>query len=855
MQHQMTQLKNNLNTLFVDSPGTTAATVQIWFRAGSALEKKGDEGIAHFLEHMFFKGTEKRPGAAIAHEVESFGGEINAFTSFDYTCYYINTPNSQLIRTIDILLDMVSNPLFKMDDLIPERGVVFEEYRRSLDNPNHFSFHILQEKCFKNGYDHPILGSESTIKSFSVEQLINFRKNNYNLSNALLVVGGDLGQKEKIIETIEKYQLPKGPETKFPEFKISPVEVQDVHERDVRMGQLTFVWQAPLFEEAQSAPEDLAMNCLGHGETSRLYKALVQDSSVANNCSCSTMFMAKGGAHFVKIIFPIKNFKKVTDIVYKEIEKIKKERFGQLENQKIKNQYLSSKIYEMESVESYAFSLGHSFAQNGNFLSEEEFISKIKNTSHQEVSSAFNNILERPLHLFLQIPKGHDLEKKKAELKDFHKKFKTLNNIKINSDLESINIPGKKSKHDPLVRLISLKNGVSLIYRKKSLTPTFVLHAYLNGGLSFENLKSNGEYNLISALLTSGYGDISNDQLKQDLEDKSAMLNGFSGKNAYGMTLHGLSEHFPPLLQHFMGSILNPTFPEKYLEHEIEMCSRALENQKEDPVKYCFAEFSKIIFGKHAYSYNPIGTVQSLKNMNRKNLLKRHQNNLKTSQILFTYCGDMDYQDIIKLLDPYIEKFSPKTTKLKANPKITTQYGKNSFIEFNREQTQIMIGIKTFCVGHPDHIFLKILSTHLSGQSSELFVEVRDRQGLCYSAQPIHFLAKEAGYWGIYMASGHDKVERAIAAIKTILKKLSQEGLTKEEFNRVKLMLEGQSQINIQTNEDYANLYSVPVFQGGSIDFYYDTNKKINDLKYEVFQKKIKSILNQKWNQVVVGRK
>jgi zinc protease len=130
MEHQLSTLKNNLKTLFIHSPGSTAATVQIWFRAGSALETHDNEGIAHFLEHMFFKGTATRPGAKIAHEVESFGGEINAFTSFDYTCYYINTPNTRLIDSTNIILDMVSNPLFNQDDLVPERDVVFEEYRR-----------------------------------------------------------------------------------------------------------------------------------------------------------------------------------------------------------------------------------------------------------------------------------------------------------------------------------------------------------------------------------------------------------------------------------------------------------------------------------------------------------------------------------------------------------------------------------------------------------------------------------------------------------------------------------------------------------------------------------------------------
>jgi zinc protease len=145
---QITIQPNGLPTLFLQSPGATAATVQIWFRAGSALEDKSNRGIAHFLEHMFFKGTAKRPGAKIAHEVESFGGEINAFTSFDYTCYYINCPATNTIDATNILLDMVSNPLFAQQELIPERDVVFEEYRRSQDSPQQFAFQQIQAQCF-----------------------------------------------------------------------------------------------------------------------------------------------------------------------------------------------------------------------------------------------------------------------------------------------------------------------------------------------------------------------------------------------------------------------------------------------------------------------------------------------------------------------------------------------------------------------------------------------------------------------------------------------------------------------------------------------------------------------------------
>ena len=279
MKHQQTTLANGLSTLFIDSPGYTSGSVQIWFRAGSALEEKEDHGIAHFLEHMFFKGTEKRPGAAIAHEVESFGGELNAFTSFDYTCYYINTPKTYLNDSVEILLDMVSNPRFLQKDLEPERDVVFEEYRRSIDTPGQFAFNRLQKAAFSGTYSHMILGNEKTIKNFSRDQLINFRNKYYNLSNAMLVVSGDLNNKDQLVKTIEDYKLPEGPSSSFPRFNLKRKSSIEVHQKDVVMAQLSIAIQAPNIQSKNAIPEDLAFTCLCHGESSILYKSLVLENT------------------------------------------------------------------------------------------------------------------------------------------------------------------------------------------------------------------------------------------------------------------------------------------------------------------------------------------------------------------------------------------------------------------------------------------------------------------------------------------------------------------------------------------------------------------------------------------------
>lgn len=854
MQHELITLKNHLQTLFVDAPGNTAGSVQIWFRAGSALEKKSNQGIAHFLEHMFFKGTPTRPGSAIAHEVESFGGELNAFTSFDYTCYYINTPINHLTQTVDILLDMVSNPEFKEEDILPERGVVFEEYRRSVDNPNQFAFHNLQKKVFTGGYAHPILGTEKNILSFSRDQLIEFRKNFYNLSNALLVVSGDLKEKDKIIKKIESYKLPEGGRSSFPAFKLKEQATFDLHQKDSPMVQLSITMQAPKFEDTKAPCEDLAMNCLGHGESSQLYQALVLEESLANTCGTSTMFMNNGGLHYLKIIFPEENMKKVLSRLEKLLLSTLKDGLSDDEVQKIKNQYIASKVYDMESLEAYAFSLGHSYASSGDINSEEDFIKKIRETSVSQVNDSLHEIFRRSLHVSVQTPEtDKDTEAKyKKMVSEFqaglHKKIK---NTKLK---DTYNFKTKTSAYDPQVQLLEIKPGVQLVYRHNTMNPTFVLHAYIKGGITEETPKNNGLYQLLSSTLIKGYAKVPYKTMKKELDLLSAQMNSFSGKNAYGLTLHGQSEHFKNLVDHFSGTLLSPSFKSEFIKHEKEIALRALRNHEKDPVKQCFNRAGELMFNNHPYSMSILGTTKSIKSISGKLIKETHAKNIKSKEMLFTYCGDKSLNDVIAALEPLLKQLSSRKKIKPKKGKVSPIKGAKEYIHFDREQTQIFTGIPIKPLGNKENVALKMLTTHLSGQSSELFVEVRDRQGLCYTAQPIHFSALEAGFWGIYMASGHDKVPAAIEAINNILDNIKKNGLSKKEFNRIKTMIAGQSLLNIQTNDDYANIYSVTTLQGQKLDFYHDNNKRISDLEYDEFLVSLKKVLSQKWSTIIVGK-
>jgi zinc protease len=852
MKIDQVKLDNDLNTLFIHSPGCSAGSVQMWFRAGSALEKNDNQGIAHFLEHMFFKGTPSRPGPQLAHDIESYGGEVNAFTSFDYTCYYINTPSLFLDRSVDILLDMVANPLFGEEDIPPERQVVFEEYRRAIDNPSQFNFIQLQKASFTGGYSHPILGREETILNFSQEQIKSFREKFYNLENALLVVAGDLKERGQLEKKIGSFRLPSGSKSNFDHFKINQHSSVSIHEKDIRQATLTLCLQSPDYLNGRAASQDLAINCLAHGETSRLYQDLVAKTSLCNGVAGSTMYFSHGGVHMVKMNCPVENLPKVSKIFVRVIQDAVKNGFGEDELTKIKNQYISSKVYEKESTESFAFSLGHGFAQSGNIFCEDEFIERIRATSVEDIKEGLIQIIGQSSHFILQVPKGTKTQPFEKELKSWQIALKKAGDIRSPKKAKA-NL--KTSKYDSAVREVEIMPGVKLIYRQNKLTPTFIMHAYLKGGQTLETTKTAGIHHLLSRLVTYGYKGMGYEKLKNELESLSSSLNGFSGKNAYGLTLHGQTKDFEKLSDHFFGTLLNPELPKKFFDHEKKVILRALDNQKEDPTKQAFKAFYRMVFNQHPYSLDLAGTPDTLKSFSPSSLKKLHTEHLKNSPIVLTYCGDLDYSVVLHQLKKLLDHLKPRKVKKMTMKKPKGVLGKKEILDFKREQTQIVIGVPAYSITQKEDLYLKMMTAHLSGQSSELFVEVRDKLGLCYSVSPIHVSALEAGCWGIYIGSGHDKTEAAIGAILKILNNLRDNGIKKDEFDRIKTMIDGQNLLGIQTNEDYAQFYSIPSLHNLGLDYGHHNNDLIRSANYEDFQKFLKRFFSKKWNIIQAGPK
>ncbi|RLB42227.1 MAG: insulinase family protein, partial [Deltaproteobacteria bacterium] len=169
------KLENGLTVILRKFHSSKVCAVQIWVRTGSANETEEEAGITHLIEHMIFKGTQKRKTGQIAREIEAAGGQINAYTSYDRTVYYVEISNEHLETAIDVLLDAVQHSAFDSVELAREKEVVLEEYRRGLDSPTRQLAKAVMKLCYKkHPYGRPIIGYENTIRSIKRSDILSY---------------------------------------------------------------------------------------------------------------------------------------------------------------------------------------------------------------------------------------------------------------------------------------------------------------------------------------------------------------------------------------------------------------------------------------------------------------------------------------------------------------------------------------------------------------------------------------------------------------------------------------------------------------------------------------------------------
>ncbi len=385
--NKITTLKNGLKIITEPMQGAQSVFVGVWVKAGSANEKDDEWGISHFIEHMVFKGTLNRTAQQISEETDYVGGQANAFTSRDCTCFYSRTLPNHLELSFDILSDIYHNPKMAKSDVDMERGVIKEEISMYEDCPEDLVQDRLLAEIYQNSaIGREIAGSFESVDSLDREKMLDYMHRYYTPDNTIITVCGKFDEKEAIALS-EKY-FSKGDACFSGDGVITPefTQVDKLWKKDIEQAHLCLAFESlPLGDEKKSYVLSVLSNIFGGSMSSRLFASIREERGL---CYSIYSYSSQAETSGLFGIYTGLNPSCVEDaekLIHTEIEKIVKDGVTDYELTKGKEQLKAAILMDMENPSSRMTALGKDMLLFGEVKEIDEIVKTIDSVTKSDV--------------------------------------------------------------------------------------------------------------------------------------------------------------------------------------------------------------------------------------------------------------------------------------------------------------------------------------------------------------------------------------------------------------------------------------------------------------------------------------
>ena len=388
-------LSNGLRVVAEYIPHFPSVSVGLWIGAGSMYETKEESGLSHFVEHMLFKSTENRTTREIAVEMDALGGQVNAFTSKECTCYYAKVIAEHLERAMSLLSDLLLHAKMDEEEFEKERGVILEEIAMGEDTPEDLVYDLLAEAYFgEHPLARPILGTHDQIASVSRQALIDFRKKHYRPDNTVLAIAGqfDLEQFKAMAEKYLGSWQAQG-ETKMPEAVHGCSGDVKRKKKDIEQVHVCLSYPGVSQDDDDLYPLTVMNNLFGGGMSSRLFQHIREEMGAAYSVYSYPSTYANCGTLSIYAGTSPELAQEVIDALHSEIKKLMDGGVTDEEFAMAKDQLKVSYMLGLESSSSRMSSIGRSKLMRGYAVDPDDVVKKIEAVTKADVERVIRRVL------------------------------------------------------------------------------------------------------------------------------------------------------------------------------------------------------------------------------------------------------------------------------------------------------------------------------------------------------------------------------------------------------------------------------------------------------------------------------
>lgn len=394
-----TQLKNGLRVVMEKIPTCRSVSFGIWVKTGSRNERPELGGISHFIEHMLFKGTERYSAKDIAEQFDAIGGNVNAFTSKEYTCYYAKVLDEHLPIAVDVLADMFFRSLFEAEELRKEKNVIVEEISMYEDTPDDMVHDLVTQAAYgEHPLALPILGTEEQLRTMESEHLREYMREHYTIENTVISLAGNID--ERVIDLLEQH---------FGDFadrgSSAPLAAPDFlgdlkfHRKKTEQNHICLSFPGlPVGDEKQYAMV-LLNNALGGGMSSRLFQEIREKRGLAYSVYSYHSSHADSGLFTVYAGTAPRQTKEVLELTKEILHDVAVNGITGSELSKGKEQLKGSLILSLESTGSRMNRLGKNELMLGRHYTLDEMIARIEAVTMEDVNHVLKGMFKLPFSL------------------------------------------------------------------------------------------------------------------------------------------------------------------------------------------------------------------------------------------------------------------------------------------------------------------------------------------------------------------------------------------------------------------------------------------------------------------------
>lgn len=770
----VTTLENGLTIIVREDHSAPVVSAQAWCRTGSVHEGRWlGAGLSHVLEHMLFKGTTTRGAGRIDQEVQSAGGSMNAYTSFDRTVYYINVPNTGATVAIDILCDIMQHATLPADELVKELDVIRREMDMGEDDPNRKSGRRLFETAYtRSPYRMPIIGYLDIFNQLTAGDIRAYYEDRYTPNNVFYVVTGDVKTAEVVVQIRTAYAGSKA--RPLPSMVLPPEPRQSaprevIEEAPDELGHLHYAWHIPDIRHPDVPALDVLSTLLGSGRSSRLYQELRERQGVVVHADAWTYNPGDAGLVGMSALVNADKFQPACAAMLAEVERMREQPVTPQELAKAVKQFTAATLGTRKTMQGQANDLGGNWIASGDLNFSERYLAAVKRLTPDDLLRVSRQYL-------------------------------TPENRTLYALLPTGTAPGQADGEAEVasqpIQKFELPNGLRLLVKEDHRLPFVEFRAVFQGGVLAESAANNGVTQIMARTLLKGTATRTAEQIATEIESLGGSIDSYGGNNSFGVNAEVMSEDLATGLALLTDVILNPVFADSAFEREREVQLAAIQAQRDHLLQSCSRLMRGKLFGETGYGLDASGTTESVSRLTAGDLKTIHQQLVVPNNCVLAVFGAMNTAAVRTAVEQALGQWSRGAVVPASLTKSQPFQGTAEVVDHrDKKQAVLVMGFQGTTVAAEDRPLLDLISEACSDLGSRLFMRIRDELGLAYYVGSQHAPGLVPGYFTFYCGTSPEQVGQVRAELLKEAALLRNEGLSTEELERAKAKLIGHRKI------------------------------------------------------------